>query len=261
MICRWSCSAGHHDGAGIEPQHLRQIRAGDAPFLARGRRLLLQIGEELAGAIDFHPGHQVLAQRLDALDQLAAAFDGVERPGVAAALLVDVEIGNRRLEQGVVLGDLDVGASGIEDLPRGQGREDHVGRRPDRIQTAAAVEVVDVLVDGEHLAGGRVGRVVAAVEVGADAVMANVDGGQVELGHPKKVGPLQLGLGNPGTGLRRGDHQRPAVGQPQGAGEVDRQRHVARLQRRRLQLHDLVRHVRRGRRAFRRDRRRWRHRG
>ncbi len=45
---------------------------------------------------------------------------------------------------------------------------------------------------------------------------------------PEDLGPRQLGLGDPGPGLRRGHDQRPGVGEPQGGGQVDREAEIGR---------------------------------
>ena len=74
----------------------------------------------------------------------------------------------------------------------------------------------------------------ALVEVRPAAVVAKVVGGDVERGDPEDLGPRQLGLGNPDSGLCRGHDQRPRIGKPQGGREVDREPKVGRRQGRGL---------------------------
>jgi hypothetical protein len=44
------------DGAGVEPQHLREPGTRDPPLLAGGDRLLLEIGDHVADPIDLERG-------------------------------------------------------------------------------------------------------------------------------------------------------------------------------------------------------------
>ena len=48
----------HDDGAGVEAEHLGEVGAAPAPLLSRRDGLLLQIGEHVAGAVDFHARHE-----------------------------------------------------------------------------------------------------------------------------------------------------------------------------------------------------------
>ena len=48
--------------AGVEPEDLGQVGAADPPLLARGRRLLLEVGEHVLGPVDLDARDQVLAQ-------------------------------------------------------------------------------------------------------------------------------------------------------------------------------------------------------
>ena len=115
-------------GAGVEPQDLRQVGACDPPLLPRRDGLLLEVGEHVPGPVDLDLGDQLAAQAGDPLDQVAAPLDAVEGAGVHPPVLVDLEVGVGGLQQGVVLGGLDVPVRGVQDLPRDQGLEDGVGR-------------------------------------------------------------------------------------------------------------------------------------
>ena len=64
----------------------------------------------------------------DPFDQVVPPLDGVESTGVHSAILVDLEISVGGLQQGVVLGGLDLVVPGIQDLPRGQWLEDRIGQ-------------------------------------------------------------------------------------------------------------------------------------
>ena len=100
----------------------------DAPLLPRRDGLLLEVGEHVPGPIDLDPGDQLLAQLRDPLDQVVPPLDAVEGAGVHSPVLVHLEVGVGGLEQGVVLGGLDVPVPGVQDLPRDQGLEDGVGQ-------------------------------------------------------------------------------------------------------------------------------------
>ena len=76
------------------------------------------------------------------LDHVARPLDGVERAGVDAAVLVDLEVGVGGLHQGVVLGRLDVPVPGVQDLPGHQGLVDGIGRGDEPPQAGTAVEEV-----------------------------------------------------------------------------------------------------------------------
>ena len=108
-------------------------------------------------------GTRSLLRLVDPLDQVVSALDGVEGAGVHSPILVHLEVGIGRHQQGVVLRGLNVALPGIEDLPRGQGLEDRVGQ-------------VDVL-DGRETAVEKVqarrGHD-ALVEVRAAAVVPDV---------------------------------------------------------------------------------------
>ena len=114
--------------ARVKPEDLREVGAVHAPRLARGGGLLLEVGDEVPGPIDLDPGDQLLAQLRDPLDQVVPPLDGVEGAGIHSPILVHLEIGIGGHGQRVVLGGLDVGLPGIEDLPRDQGLEDDIGR-------------------------------------------------------------------------------------------------------------------------------------
>ena len=58
------------------------------------------------------------------------------------------------------------------------------------------------------------------------AVVPVVAAAQVDVGQPQHLGLVVLGRGCSQARLGRGDHQRPGVRQPQGRGQVDRQRLV-----------------------------------
>ena len=74
-----------------------------------------------------------------------------------------MEVGVGGLEQGVVLGGLDVPVPGVQDLPGHQGLVDGIGRGDDPVQAGTAVEEV-------HARRGHD----ALVEVRAAAVVADV---------------------------------------------------------------------------------------
>ena len=147
---------------------------------------------------------------------VAAPLDAVERAGVHPPVLVHHEVGVGGLEQGVVLGGLDVPVPGVQDLPGHQGLVDGIGRGddPQSVPRQAGTGVEEVR--------ARRGQD-ALVEVRAAAVVADVVEADVERGNPEDLGLGQLGLGDPDAGLRRGHDQRPGVGEPQGGGEVDRE--------------------------------------
>ncbi len=214
--------------ARVEPQDLGEVGALDAPLLPRRGRLLLEVGDHVPGPIDLDSRDQVPAQVRDPLDQVVPPLDAVEGAGIHSPVLVHQEVGVGRHEQGVVLGGLDVPVPGVQDLPRGQGLEDGIGQGDVLDQSAAAVEEVDA---------GRGHD--ALVEVRAAAVVSDIVEAHVERGNPEDLGPRELGLGHPDAGLRGGHDQRPGVGEPQGGGEVDRKPQVVRLQRCRLDLHEL----------------------
>jgi hypothetical protein len=82
------------------------------------------------------------AQKLNSLDQLVPALDNIDGAGVCPSVLVYAEIGIGGGKQGVVFGGLDVEPTGIQDLPRRQGRINGIGHGDDQIEGAAAIEVV-----------------------------------------------------------------------------------------------------------------------
>ena len=151
--------------------------------------------------------------------------DGVEGAGVHPPVLVHLEVGVGGLEQGVVLRGLDVPVPGVQDLPRGKGLEDGIGRGDGPPHAGTAVEEV-------HARRGHD----ALVEVRAAAVVSDVVEADVERGNPEHLGPCELGLGHPHAGLGGGDDQRPGVGESQSGGEVDREAEVGRLERGGLQV-------------------------
>ena len=55
-------------------------------------------------------------------------LDGVEGAGIHSPILMHLEVGIGRHEQGVVLGSLNVPLPGIEDLPRDQRLEEGIGQ-------------------------------------------------------------------------------------------------------------------------------------
>ena len=94
-----------------------------------------------------------------------AALDRIKRAGVDSAVPVHHEVGVGGLEQGVVLGGLDVPLPGIQDLPGRQRLVNRIGRGDDSQgstrEADAAIEEV----------GARRGHD-PLVEVGAAAVVA-----------------------------------------------------------------------------------------
>ena len=102
-----------HDGEGVQPEDPGEIGARDPPSLTGGSGLLLEVGEQIPGPLDFDDRDQLLAQAGDLLDEVAAALHAVEGPGIRAAVLVDAKVGIGRQEKGVVLGGLDVPLPGI----------------------------------------------------------------------------------------------------------------------------------------------------
>ena len=114
--------------AGVQPEHAGEAGARDPPRLTRGDGLLLEIGEQVAGAIDFDDGDQLVAQAGDSLDQVVPARHAVEGSGIHAPVLVHVEIGIGGHEHGVVLRGLDVPLAGIQVLPLDQWLEEYVGQ-------------------------------------------------------------------------------------------------------------------------------------
>ncbi len=100
---------------GVQPEDLGEVGALDAPRLAGGDGLLLEVGEQVPGPLDLDLGDQLLAQAGDLLDQVVPPLDAVEGPGIHAPVLVHAEVGIGGHEQGVVLGGLDVA------LPRNRG--------------------------------------------------------------------------------------------------------------------------------------------
>ena len=79
----------HDHRAGVEPEHLGEVGAGDAPLLPREDSLLLEVGEEVPGPVDLDLGDELLAQLRDPLDQVMAPLDAVEGAGIHAPALVD----------------------------------------------------------------------------------------------------------------------------------------------------------------------------
>ena len=171
-------------------------------------------------------GTRSLLKSRDPVDQVVPPLDGVEGAGIHSPILVHLEVGIGRHEQGVVLGGLDVKLPGIQDLPRGQGLEDDIGQGDDLPQAGTAVEEV-------HARRGHD----ALVEIRAAAVVPDIIDAHVELRNPEDLGPRELRFGHPDAGLGGGHDQRPGVGEPQGRGEVDRKAKVGRLERCGLQLH------------------------
>ena len=55
----------------VQPKDPREVGALDAPRLTRGGRLLLEVGEQVAGPLDLDPRNQLVAQAGDLLDQVA----------------------------------------------------------------------------------------------------------------------------------------------------------------------------------------------
>ena len=83
--------------------------------------MLLDVGEEVSGSLDFDVRGQLLAQASDLVNQVASTLDTVEGTGIHAPVLVDVEVSRGGHQRGVVLGGLNVGLAGIEHLPLDQG--------------------------------------------------------------------------------------------------------------------------------------------
>ena len=97
---------------GIEPQHLREVGALNAPLLACGDRPLLEVGEHVPGPVDLDLRDELLAQLRDPLHQVMAPLHRVEGAGVDPPVLVHAEVGVGGLEHGVVLRRLDVPVRG-----------------------------------------------------------------------------------------------------------------------------------------------------
>src|SRR5262249_11992850 len=133
---------GDDHRARVQAEDLGKIGAGDAPVFACGDGLLLQEGQQVTGPVHLDPGNQVRTQPVNFVEQLAPFLDAVQSAGVLAAIFVDVEVGSSGLQEGLVLGGLDVPALGIQVLPRGQGLEDGVGQGDDLIQGDAGNEPV-----------------------------------------------------------------------------------------------------------------------
>ncbi len=129
----------HDHGAGVEPQHLGQVGAGDPPLLARRDGPLLEVGEHVPGPVDLDLGDQLPAQLGDPDRPGRGRARRCRGPGVHPAVLVHPEVGVGGLEQGVVLGGLDVPVRGIQDLPRDQGLEDGVGQVDVLVSAGTAV--------------------------------------------------------------------------------------------------------------------------
>src|SRR5262245_24675043 len=127
---------------------------------------------------------------------------------------MDVEIGVTRRQKCVVLRRLDVGSLRIEHLPGRQRAEDRIGQIDGLIEASVSVEVMQVLIEwSARSRDPESGIVDAAIEVGAETIMAVVHGTEVELWNPEKLGPLKLRLGNPGAGLCGGNDQWSGIGQ------------------------------------------------
>ena len=123
------------------------------------------------------------------------------------------EVGVGGLEQSVVLCRLDAPVLGVETCRADRGPIDGIGRRNDSPgnspQAGTGVEVVD--------AGGGHD---ALVEVRTAAVMSDVIEADVDCRNPEDLGPRQLRLGDPRSGLSRSHDQkaghRKAAGRWQG---------------------------------------------
>ncbi len=170
-----------------------------------------------------------------------APLDAIQGPGVHAPVLVDAEIGIGGHEQRVVLRRLDVPFPGIEHLLRDQRleediREVHIRCQRSDIQRAAGIEEINARAGHESL-----------VEIRAATIVPDVIGAHHQCRNPQDLGPRELCFRHPDTGLCSSHDQRPGIGEPQRGGEVDRKPIVARLQRRRFQLHghQVRRHARR----------------
>ncbi len=214
VIWVWSCSSGSTT-ARVEPQHAREPRALDAPLLPRRDRLLLEVGDHVAGAINFVGRDEVASEFLDFLDQLAGEADGVKSAPVDASILMDQEVSVRGLHQGVVFRPLGIPVPGVEHLTRHQRLVNRVGRMNDAqiVPPEARPAVEEVGAGGGHD---------ALVEVGSAAVVSDVIEADVQVGEPEHLRAGQLGLGDPDAGLRRGDDERTGVGEPQGSRQSDR---------------------------------------
>ena len=186
-------------------------------------------------------GTRSAPSRVIRLTRSRPARDRIERPGVRPAGLVDLEIRFGGLEQGIVLGCLNVPISRVEHLPGGERLEDRIGQVHILDQGAATVKVV-------HARGGED----ALVEVRAAAVVPDVIGAEHDRGNPENLGPRELRLGDPDARLGGGNDQRSGVREPQGRRKVDRKGQVGRLKGCRFERHSRV-IIRRRRR---RDRRR-----
>ena len=213
-----------NDRSGIQPQHLRQIRALNSPLLPRSDGLLLEVGQQVPGSSNLDSRHQFAAQLRDPLDQLVSTLTRIESTGVHAPMLVHLKVGIGRLEQGVILRSLDAPVPGIQNLSRGQGLEDGIGRGDGPPHTGTAVKEID---------GGRGHD--AFVEIGTAAVVPNVVKTDVQRGDPEELCSRELGFGDPDSGLSRGDDQRPSVREPKCCGQVDGKAKVGRFQRSPLQ--------------------------
>ena len=68
----------------VQPQDPREAGARDPPRLTRGGGLLLEVGEQVPGPLDFDDRDQLVAQAGDPLDQVASPLDAVEGSGIHA---------------------------------------------------------------------------------------------------------------------------------------------------------------------------------
>ncbi len=237
-----------HHRPGIEPQHLRQVRARNPPLLPGRDRPLLQVRQHVPRPLHLDLGHQVSAHAGDPVHQVPPALHGIKRPGVHPSILMDREIGVRRFEQDVILRPLHLPVRRVQRLPGQQRLIDRIRRvdRAPRVSPEAGTGVEKVGAGGGHD---------ALVEVGTAAVVPDVVEPHIERRQPQHLRLGQLRLGHPHPRLSRRHHQRTGVRQPERRRQVNGEPKITRSQRRRLERQPGRQRIGANRRTRRRGRR------
>ena len=118
---------GNHVGGGIEAEQPCQFGAGDQPVFPGLDGHFFQVCQQGAGAVGLDGGGKAGAQTLDTTDQFASLEHRVHSPRHATPGLLDIEVGDGDLHEGIVLRGLHLEAFGPQHLLGGQWGVDGVG--------------------------------------------------------------------------------------------------------------------------------------
>jgi hypothetical protein len=155
----------------------------------------------------------------------AGLGDRVQAPCQDAARLLDVEVGLGDRQQGLVFGGLDVDLPRAHQLALRQRGIDGVGQGEDHLGAATSDELV-----------ARAGNQVAGQQVLKSTVVPLVIDAGDDGRQPQDMSLLVQPVLRLDRGAGQRDQDRPGIRQPQGRGQVDRQRAIDILRPGRRQL-------------------------